>query len=259
MNLSSGKHSQPRVLRENLRLGVVRKARVLGRSMRKIEDLGLAADPLHYERYRLFIESMDDEAFTRVMSRARVLLHEDLAFQDLTDEEKLRVRDAAGRIKVCFALVGFVIICFVTEAMPLPGVAFCIGLILVFSGIVGRDEVAALYWSDACWFIMGSLMFAAAFVKTGVDKRICLILFRYLAKPGTSGITAVLILVIAPAAAFISDHALAAIFLPIGIILYNNSLTAKTPEDPELGQDADDYDRYGLQHRRLWIPLWRCP
>ena len=83
--------------------------------------------------------------------------------------------------------------------------------------------MASLYWDDAVWFIMGSLMFAAAFVKTGVDKRICLIIFRSLARPSIGWITFVLILVIAPCAAFISDHALAAIFLPIAMILYTTA------------------------------------
>lgn len=79
-------------------------------------------------------------------------------------------------------------------------------------------------------------MFAAAFVKTGVDKRICLLIFRYLAKPSVRWVTAILILVIAPSASFISDHALAAIFLPIGLILYHNSLSSKVPEDKELAK-----------------------
>ncbi len=133
-------------------------------------------------------------------------------------------------------LVAVVVVCFVTEAIPLPGVAFCIGLILVFSGIVSREEVASLFWSDACWFIMGSLMFAAALVKTGVDKRICLLLFRRLARPSIGVITGILILVIAPAAAFISDHALAAMFLPLAIILYSNSVNERTPVDRELSK-----------------------
>jgi sodium-dependent dicarboxylate transporter 2/3/5 len=81
---------------------------------------------------------------------------------------------------------------------------------------------------------MGSLMFAAAFVKTGVDKRICLLLFRSLAKPNVRWVITVMILVISPAASFISDHALAAIFLPIGLILYHNSLSSENPEDKEL-------------------------
>jgi sodium-dependent dicarboxylate transporter 2/3/5 len=83
---------------------------------------------------------------------------------------------------------------------------------------------------------MGSLMFAAAFVKTGVDKRICLLIFRSLAKPSVRWVTFIMILVISPAASFISDHALAAIFLPIGIILYTNSLTSEVPEDRELAK-----------------------
>src|SRR4030042_832932 len=112
-----------------------------------------------------------------------------LTFEMLTPEQQKQALTATKHLKVCVAMLGFVVVCFVTEAIPLPGVAFCIGLILVFSGIVTRTEVASLYWSDACWFIMGSLMFAAAFVKTGVDKRICLMLFRLLAKPRIKAIT----------------------------------------------------------------------
>lgn len=170
------------------------------------------------------------------MQQARALRIDDLNYTELTPAWQEEVRTAAKHIHVCLAMVAFVVICFTTEAMPLPGVAFCIGLILVFSGIVSRREVASLFWSDACWFIMGSLMFAVAFVKTGVDKRICLMIFRTLAKPSVGWITLIMILVIAPSAAFISDHALAAIFLPIAIILYNNSLSKENPQDLELAK-----------------------
>ncbi len=93
-----------------------------------------------------------------------------------------------------------------------------------------------LYWDDAVWFIMGSLMFAAAFVKTGVDKRVCLLMFKKLAVPNVRWITLIFFVIIAPLAAFISDHALAAMFLPIGMLLYQNSLTKEIPEDPELAK-----------------------
>ena len=69
-----------------------------------------------------------------------------------------------------------------------------------------------------------------------MDKRVCLFLFKFLAKPKVSVITGIMILVISPAAAFISDHALAAMFLPIGMILYSNSLSKKIPVDPELAK-----------------------
>src|SRR4030042_537226 len=119
-----------------------------------------------------------------------------LTFEMLTPEQQKQALTATKHLKVCVAMVAFVVICFLTEAIPLPGVAFCIGLILVFSGIVGREEVASLFWSDACWFIMGSLMFAAAFVKTGVDKRICLAVLRVLRKPTVGWGTAMIILVV---------------------------------------------------------------
>ncbi len=93
-----------------------------------------------------------------------------------------------------------------------------------------------LYWDDAVWFIMGSLMFAAAFVKTGVDKRVCLMMFKKLAVPNAKWITLIFFIIIAPLAAFISDHALAAMFLPIGMLIYQNSLTKDIPDDPELGK-----------------------
>lgn len=216
--------------------GISRKETVLKRKLGDLRKMGVQGDEEHYKRYRSFIESADGAALGDLLVRARGLRQDRLSYEMLTPEQRAEARTWAGHIRVCVAMVAFVVTCFVTEAIPLPGVAFCIGLILVFSGIVSRQNVAQLFWSDAVWFIMGSLMFAAAFVKTGVDKRICLILFKRLAKPSVGWVTAIMIIVIAPAASFISDHALAAIFLPIGIILYTNSLSVAVPEDKELAK-----------------------
>jgi anion transporter len=61
-------------------------------------------------------------------------------------------------------------------------------------------------------------------------------MFRKLAVPNPRWITLIFFLIITPLAAFISDHALAAMFLPIGMLLYQNSLTKDIPEDPELAK-----------------------
>jgi len=216
--------------------GISRRARTLKMDLKQVRKLGIDVPAEHFDRYRETIEAMGDEPFRELMLSARALRNDELTYEQLDEGGKKAADKATWAIKVCIAMVAFVIICFVTEAIPLPGVAFCIGLILVCSGVVGREEVAALFWSDACWFIMGSLMFAAAFVKTGVDKRVCLLLFRFLARPRLAVITGIFVLVIAPAASFISDHALAAMFLPIGIILYNNSLSERVPVDRELAK-----------------------
>lgn len=216
--------------------GVLTKPAFLKRDPKALKKSGVAISEKHYAQMQRYLATVSDERFQALMVSGRELRSEKLSYAMLTAEEKEAADKTTRTIKIVVALVAFVVVCFLTECIPLPAVAFCVGLILVFSGIVGRKEVAGLYWSDACWFIMGSLMFAAAFVKTGVDKRICLVLFRALAKPGVGIITFILILVISPAAAFISDHALAAMFLPIAIILYTNSLTKEIPVDKELAK-----------------------
>lgn len=217
-----------------MRQGVSKKENLLKRKDGDFRKMGIEGSDKHFNLFREFVGGLDNQKVYEILTKARALRHEKLTYEMLTPDQKKSVDKAARHIQVCVAMAAFVVVCFITEAIPLPGVAFCIGLILVFSGIVSRSDVAQLYWSDACWFIMGSLMFAAAFVKTGVDKRICLVIFRSLAKPSIGWITAIIILVIAPAAAFISDHALAAIFLPIAVILYSNSLSINVPEDKEL-------------------------
>jgi solute carrier family 13 (sodium-dependent dicarboxylate transporter), member 2/3/5 len=224
------------VLEANMRQGTTRQQHALKKDGKWIRDMGIEYEVEYYDKHISAISAIPEDRFMSIMQQGNLLRHHKLTYDQLSTVEKEKADKAARNIKVVFAMVAFVVICFITEAMPLPGVAFCIGLILVFSGIVSRREIASLFWSDAVWFIMGSLMFAAAFVKTGVDKRICLVLFRYLAKPRIAVITGIMILVISPSAAFISDHALAAMFLPIAMILYTNSLGKETAADPELAK-----------------------
>ena len=225
-----------RVLEKNMRRGALTRSTALRQDLSQLERMGMDVEASHLDQYRALVESMDDEVFLDLMTRAHLFRHEGLSYEMLEGKNADMADESARHIKIAVAMAAFVVVCFLTEAIPLPGVAFCTGLILVFGGIVSREEVASLFWSDACWFIMGSLMFAVAFVKTGVDKRICLLLFQHLARPKVIWVTGILILVIAPSAAFISDHALAAMFLPIPIALYNNSLGGRVPKDSELAK-----------------------
>jgi anion transporter len=226
-----------RIMEKNMRMGALGKPGFLKRGLGWCDKQGIAAEASNLEKAHAFVEtSTTDEGFRALMQAALDLRGNGLQYDGLTPEEKKSADVSGWHIKVAVAMGVFVVVCFLTECMPLPGVAFCIGLIVVFTGVISNEEVAMLYWSDACWFIMGSLMFAVAFVKTGVDKRACLIMFRKLAVPNVRWITLIFFLVITPLAAFISDHALAAMFLPIGMLLYRNSLGGRMPDDPELGK-----------------------
>jgi anion transporter len=226
-----------RIMELNVQMGALSKNSYLKRDLKWVKSNKIAADRENFDRAMQFVkEKLGDEAYLHIMQKALTLRTDGLKYEELTERERAEADNGAWAIKVALAMVVFVVICFLTECIPLPGVAFCIGLLLVFTGVVSRKEVTMLYWDDAVWFIMGSLMFAAAFVKTGVDKRVCLMMFRKLAVPNVRWITLIFFIIISPLAAFISDHALAAMFLPIGMLLYQNSLTREIPEDPELGK-----------------------
>lgn len=225
------------MMERNMRMGALTKARFLKRNEKWCKKYKIPAAGANFKRAHAFIrDEVDDARFLALMEGALKQRRDVLDYGELAGKDKAAADKGSWHIKVAIAMVVFVVICFLTECIPLPGVAFCIGLILVFTGVVTRKQVAMLYWSDACWFIMGSLMFAAAFVKTGVDKRVCLMMFEKLAVPNVRWITLIFFLIITPLAAFISDHALAAMFLPIGMLLYQNSLTSEVPEDPELAK-----------------------
>ena len=225
------------IMEQNIQMGALGKKSFLNRDLKWAKGNKIPADKENYDKAMAFVaKKVSDETYLDTTQKALNLRKEGLKYEELSDPDRKSADQGAWAIKVAMAMVVFVVLCFLTECIPLPGVAFCIGLLLVFTGVVSRKEVTMLYWDDAVWFIMGSLMFAAAFVKTGVDKRVCLMMFRKLAVPNVRWITLIFFVIISPLAAFISDHALAAMFLPIGMLLYQNSLTREIPEDPELGK-----------------------
>ncbi|MCG8550717.1 MAG: DASS family sodium-coupled anion symporter [Desulfobacterales bacterium] len=225
------------IMEQNMRIGALSKERFLDRDAKWCKKYNIPSQKANLKKAQAFVSNnVNDADFKALMASALELRKNGLKYEDLKDKDRVNADSGAWKIKVSIAMGLFVVLCFLTECIPLPAVAFCIGLILVFTGVVSRQEVAMLYWSDACWFIMGSLMFAAAFVKTGVDKRVCMMMFKRLAVPNPKWITLIFFLIITPLAAFISDHALAAMFLPIGMLLYQNSLTDDVPEDKELAK-----------------------
>jgi hypothetical protein len=178
------------IAERNMRMGALSKQRFLQRNINWAKKYDIPVDADNFKRAQEFVKDrVSDEAFLTMMQQAVQLRSKDLKYELLSGDDKKLADKGTWHIKAAIAMVVFVVFCFMTECIPLPGVSFCVGLILVFTGVVTRQEVAMLYWDDAVWFIMGSLMFAAAFVKTGVDKRVCLLMFKRLAVPNVRWIT----------------------------------------------------------------------
>ena len=123
------------------------------------------------------------QQFEKMLRDAYALKKTGIPVDKLSPSEKAKVNRGGMQVKLAVATVAFVVGCFMTEALPLPMVSLCVGIIGLLGGVFTRSNVASVYWSDATWFIMGSLMFATAFVKTGVDRRIVMMMFGKLKNP----------------------------------------------------------------------------
>lgn len=235
-DLSQWQMQMVRMMEASIQKASFSHSSFIGKSEKWCETNNIPTGEKHLEQVMAFAKEMTPERFRTLMDKAYQLRAEDLSFDKLNEKERAKAVKAGFHVKMAVGIVLFVVLCFMTEAMPLPMVSFSIGIIALLSGIVTRETVAGLYWSDATWFIMGSLMFATAFVKSGVDKRIAMMMFGRLKNPDIKWVTLIIVCIIAPLTMFMSDHALAAMFLPIGILLYSASTSAAGREDPELAK-----------------------
>jgi len=107
---------------------------------------------------------------------------------------------------------------FITEPIPLPGVALFIAVSEVLLGLAEPTVVAQSFMSDSIFFIMGSLMIASALVKQNLDKRIALTIVR-VTGPKTEHVILGLVTVSALLSSFIGEATVAAMMLPVGVAL----------------------------------------
>jgi len=116
------------------------------------------------------------------------------------------------------AILAMATIFFVTEPIPLPGVALLIAVLQVILGVGSSSEVASTFMSDAVFFIMGSLMISVAIVKQRLDRRLVLWLLQ-LTGPRIGWISFGLVGISAIFSSFIGTYTMAAMMLPVGLTL----------------------------------------
>jgi sodium-dependent dicarboxylate transporter 2/3/5 len=124
-------------------------------------------------------------------------------------------------------------IIFITEPIPLPTVALLIAIVqVVFLGYEPK-KVAQSFMSDSVFFIMGSLMLAVAFVKQKLDRRMAYLLLKV-----TGGSTVWFAFSVLLSSAFlaslIGQHTVAAILLPVCLVVINKVEEYSGKPDPAL-------------------------
>ncbi len=127
-----------------------------------------------------------------------------------------------GNGKYALGLWLFIIVCFITEALPLPMTAMIIGSFQIMAGMGSFQEIPRTFMDDAIVFIMGVLMMGSVLVKYNIHNKIAL----YMLKLSGTRIERVVLGVVAfcaISAGFITEHATVTIMLPIGVAIVSLS------------------------------------
>jgi sodium-dependent dicarboxylate transporter 2/3/5 len=148
--------------------------------------------------------------------------------------EDLTLGEAAQRAKVMIALLCIAALFWASGAIPIGVTALLVGVVMYFFGIMQPNDVASSYVKDSVIFVFGVLAFSKAITKTGLDKRIGLLLL------GSSKSIPMFLFVFLPlfgmVCSFLSEHALIAFIMPVLLIVYLNSIkTFGLKEDVSFG------------------------
>jgi solute carrier family 13 (sodium-dependent dicarboxylate transporter), member 2/3/5 len=130
--------------------------------------------------------------------------------------------EIALRTKVMIGVLVIAALFWATGAIPIGITALLVAALMYFFGVLPPAQVAKAFAKDSVVFIFGVLAMAAAIGKTGLDRRIGLLLL------GTSTSIRRFALFFAPllavTASFLSEHALVAFIAPVLMMVYMGAI-----------------------------------
>ncbi|MBT3224073.1 MAG: histidine kinase, partial [Proteobacteria bacterium] len=130
--------------------------------------------------------------------------------------------DAARSGRVMVGILVVAALLWATGGLPIGITALLVGGLMYLFGVFPPNKVAAAYSKDAVFFIAGVLAFASGITKTGLDRRIGILLL------GTSKSLTSFLFVFCPllavTASFVSEHALVAFIAPILMMVYMSAI-----------------------------------
>jgi len=133
-------------------------------------------------------------------------------------ERLLTHEEVAQKAKVMLAIFFLAVFLWGTEALSLGATDILVGVMLYLFGILPINEISQAYMKDAVFFIFGILVVAVGVAKTGLDKRIGLILLSRIRS--AKAFAFIFLPLLAMAASFLSEHALVALLIPVLMGVY---------------------------------------
>ena len=133
-------------------------------------------------------------------------------------EELLTHKETAQMAKIMLAIFFVAVFLWGTEALPIGATDLLVGVLLYLFAILPINEISRAYMKDAVFFIFGILVVAVGVGKTGLDKRIGLILLSRI--KNAKAFAFLFLPLLAMAASFLSEHALVALLIPVLMGVY---------------------------------------
>ncbi len=145
-----------------------------------------------------------------------------------SDGKEVREPLSSGQVSIrARVMLGTLIVAalfWATGAIPVGITALLVGVFMFFAGVLRPDDIAMSYAKDAVIFIFGVLAISTAISKTGLDRRIGLLLL------GPAKNLPLLLFLFLPmlaiACSFVSEHALIAFIMPLFMMVYASSVRA---------------------------------
>jgi len=125
---------------------------------------------------------------------------------------------AAQLAKIMLAIFFLAVFFWATEALPLGATDLLVAVMLYLFCILPVNEISKAFMKDAVFFIFGILAVAVGVAKTGLDKRIGLILLSRI--KSAKAFAFIFLPLLAMSASFLSEHALVALLIPVLMGVY---------------------------------------
>lgn len=142
--------------------------------------------------------------------------------QDLSKSQTLLTSTEAAQLaKIMLAILFLAAFLWGTESLPLGATDIMVAVLMYLFCILPINEIGKAYMKDAVFFIFGILAVAVGVSKTGLDKRIGLLLLGRI--KSAKGFAFIFLPMLAISASFLSEHALVALLIPVLMGVYKVS------------------------------------
>ena len=163
--------------------------------------------------------SITDTVNKKLNPKAFAALKQEKPVTPTAGQKPLLDAAAVARMaKITIAILFMAAFLWGTEALPLGATDIMVGVLLYLFAILPINEISKAYMKDAVFFIFGILAVAVGVAKTGLDKRIGLILLSRI--NSAKSFAFIFFPMLALSAGFLSEHALVALLIPVLMGVY---------------------------------------